>query len=125
MRRKRQNKSKKYRYRKGGFGSARQAFTRRFVQGATQTGKQIISEVGKDIAGRVTKSTLQDENEGTVSERADRIVKRAFNVPRDKPTTPKLTTPKLTTMKQSTLKTPLVVPFQPIAKDFGKIRAMR
>jgi len=68
-------------YRKGGFGSARQAFTRRFIQNASQTGKKLGSEIGKDIAGRLTKAALQDENSGDMTEKTKRIVKKAFNVP--------------------------------------------
>lgn len=67
-------------YRKGGLGSARQAFTQRFIQTATQTGKKLGSELGKEIAGKLTKATLQDENSGDLVEKSKRIVKKAFNV---------------------------------------------
>lgn len=124
-RRKRQTKSKKRSYRKGGLGSARQAFTRRFIQGATQTGKQLVSEVSKDVAGRLTKSTLQDENEGTIVDKANRIVKRAFNVPPPKLSTPKLSTPKLSTPKLTTIKPSVLTPTEPTLKNLGKLRTMR
>ena len=112
--------SKKRRSRKGGLGSARQAFTRRLVQGAAQTGKQIVSEVSKDIAGRLTKSAFQDENEGTIAEKSKRIVKRAFNVP-----PPKLRTPGMNTARLDFPKTPLVVPIETMSKNVNRLKAMR
>jgi len=112
--------SNKRKFRKGGLGAARQAFRSRFVQGAAQTGKQIVSEVSKDVAGRLTKSTLQDENEGTVSQRTQRIIKRAFNVPPSKVRTPKISTPKLTVPKTS-----LISPPDQISKSTSKFKLMR
>ena len=122
---KRSNKSKKRSYRKGGLGSARQAFTRRFIQGATQTGKHLVSEVSKDIAGRLTKATLQDENEGTVPEKTNRIVKRAFNVPSPKLSTPKISTPKLSTPKLAAMKPQVLTPTGPTLKTLSRLKTMR
>lgn len=122
IRRKCQNKSKKRSYRKGGLGAARQAFTRRFIQGATQTGKQVVSEVGKDIAGRLTKSTLQDENEGTITDKTSRIVKRAFNVP---PPKTELSTPKLSKHGLMTHKPSVLIPTEPKLKSLGRLGIIR
>lgn len=120
LRRKHRRQSKKRRSRKGGLGAARRAFTKRFVQGAAQTGKQIASEVSKDVAGRLTKSAIQDENEGTISDKSKRIIKRAFNV---QPT--KFRTPGTHTTRLDFPKTPLVLPIEAMSKNVNQLKAMR
>jgi hypothetical protein len=119
---------KSRRHRRGGFGSARQAFTRRFIQGATQTGKQLTSELGKDIAGKLTKSALQDDNDGSLGERTQRIVKRAFNVPSPKPITPKSIVPKQIGQLSSFTKLatpPKLSGLAPLTKGISALKSFR